>query len=160
MLQRLLRISAWIGVVYVGLALALTALIAVVQPQPEGRIVVVTYDASNTPHPTVLRQLQGGQGEEWLWSRRWFRSWFHRAVEQGCVTLDIDGEQRPRSAREVTQPEALQQVLATQREQDGARSWWFNRAVSLFAPIRLLELGPHDGECPGGGLTDSVSHAQ
>lgn len=150
MLKRLLRISAWFAVVYVGLALVLTVFVAVVQPQPEGRIVVVTYDASNTAHPTVLRQLQGAQGEEWLWSRRWFRSWFHRAIERGCVTLNINGEQLPRSALEVIEYEAVQQVLARQREQDGTRSWWFNRAVSLFAPIRLLELGPRNSSCPGG----------
>jgi|GEM_PF-4840125 len=145
-MKKTLKFLMWFIGAYVSIALMVTVAIAVTQPLSDGRVKITTLDASGERHETVLRLIEDDKGDQWLWSRRWFRTWYNRALEQGHVEYRVDDQVIVKTANEVTNAETVELVVQSQREKDSALRWWINRALALFAPIKLIQLSDPAGD--------------
>ncbi len=81
-------------------------------------------------------------GERYLWSAKWFRNWYNRALEKPAVEIVI-GETRSKwNAVEVTDEETIERVIESQQQGVPTLLWWFGQSTVLFAPIKIIKLEP------------------
>lgn len=95
-----LRIALVCVVAYVGVVVLFESLLGVVQPQPEGAIVITTFDASGEGHDRVVTSLPL-DGELYVAANHWPRAWFRRLLESPELEVRIDGARSKRRAVEV-----------------------------------------------------------
>jgi hypothetical protein len=141
-MTRAIKIALFLIVGYIGLALALGGLIAYLQPQREGTLILRTVDDSGQSRETVLRKIVMENGEHYLWSAKWFRGWYYNALDNPSVVIIIDGSTSEWSVTEVTDEATIDRVVASQREGVNPAAWWFGQSTVLFAPIKILKLEP------------------
>lgn len=134
------KVICGVTLAYVIVALTLGGLIAYFQPQREGTLVLRTFDDAGVQYETVLRNIEDEHGGKWLWSAKWFRGWYYRALQHPQVEIIENGMSEKRIAVEVTNPEVVQRIVASQREGVSPVQWWFGRSTLLFAPIKILRL--------------------
>ncbi len=84
-------------VVYVGIVVAFESLLGVIQPRPEGVMVLTTFDADGTAHERVLSRVDDGD-RLYVAVNHWPRQWFWRLQAQPEVEVTIDGEKTDRTA--------------------------------------------------------------
>jgi len=134
------KVVAGIVLGYLLIALLIGALIAYFQPQREGTLILRTFDQSGQVHETVLRDIHDANGARWLWSAKWFRGWYYRALEHPHVEIVVDGKPTKQLAVEVTDAAEIERVVDSQRQGVNSLVWWLGRASVIFAPIRILHL--------------------
>ncbi len=139
-MARVLKVLGGLIVGYVVLALLLGGLIAYFQPQRDGTLILRTFDQSGNAHETVLRNIQDTDGGRWLWSAKWFRGWYYRALENPAVEIVVGDKVEQRLAVEVDDASTVERVVNSQREGVSPLQWWVGRATVIFAPIRILRL--------------------
>ena len=137
---KLVKIVGGIALGYLLLAMVLGALIAYFQPQREGTLILRTFDHSDHVRETVLRDIHDASGNRWLWSAKWFRGWYYRALDNPRVEIIVDDRVERRLAIEVTDAVEIERVVRSQREGVSPVLWWIGRASVVFAPIKILRL--------------------
>jgi len=132
--MKALRIALICLAVYVGIVVVFESLLGVVQPQPDGVLVLTTYDAEGGAHDRVLSRVVVGD-RLYVAVNHWPRAWYGRALEQPDVDVTIDGERSPRRAVAVEGDE---------RERvEGARPLGLVfRALTGFPPRHFVRLDP------------------
>jgi hypothetical protein len=139
---RVLKVTTFVILGYVVLALALGGLIGYLQPQREGTLVLRVFDESGEGRETVLRQIVMENGERYLWSAKWFRGWYYKALDNPAVELTVDGTTSDWIALEVTDEKTIDRVVGSQRQGVSPVLWWFGQSTVLFAPIKIIKLMP------------------
>jgi hypothetical protein len=119
--------------------------VAFFQPETEGSVVLRTFDATGDYEDRRLSLFED-DGELWLVSTHWFRSWMTRLHHNQNVRIDR-GEGRgfePFRAVPVDSPEARRRAEERMGRGSKGRSllFWGMRAVQLFAPVRPVRLDP------------------
>ncbi len=83
--------------VYVGIVVVFESLLGVIQPQPEGVLVLTTFDEEGGAHDRVLSRIDAGD-QLYVAVNHWPRAWYGRALERPEVEVTIDGERSLRRA--------------------------------------------------------------
>lgn len=140
--MRIVRIVLIALSVYVLLGTGLAGALAYLQPdRGANTIVLTTLDARGKSHETKLR-VRDVEGQQWLVSGQWFRSWYNRAVAHPEVTVRRAGILTTYLAVPVNDETAVEMVLREDRESAGAVGMLLGHALLLFAPPKLLRLDP------------------
>jgi hypothetical protein len=142
--MKILRIFAILLGVYVVLGLLFDGAIGYFQPQREGTVVLRTFDASGRSKDTVLG-LRDDDGQLWVESGHWFRSWYHRVLLNPNVELVRDGKALPYRATPDNSPEAVERLARLMGKGNGA-GYWVIRTMLLWAPVKPVRLDPRPAE--------------
>ena len=127
--------------VYLSVWLLFGAAIGHLQPEDEGTAVLTTFDPDGHAHQTVVRPVVDGDGNIWVLSAQWFRSWYDRALNHPVIELQRDGRSRRYQAVPVEDGD-LRSVLNHRRDKRDTTANFFYRALFLYAPIKALKLEP------------------
>lgn len=142
-MKRLARNLALALAGFVGLALALDALVGVAQPAFEAphEGVLRTFDADGTVHENRLVVIEDGD-TLWLQSGHHFRGWYERLLKQPDVELVRDGEVRAYRAVAIDTPETEARIEQLMKRRVGAVGFHLIRTLLLFADIKPVRLDP------------------
>ncbi len=102
--MKALRIIAICLVVYLGVVVLFESLLGVIQPMPDGAIVITTFDDDGASHDRVVSSLDV-DGRLYVAANHWPRAWFYNALAQPEVEVTIAGERSQRQAVEVADEE-------------------------------------------------------
>ena len=87
--------------VYVAIIVTFESLIGYFQPANQSTLVITTVDEDGTASDRVLARLES-DGHLYVAANHWPRSWYHDALENPKVEVDLDGEKHPYLAVPVT----------------------------------------------------------
>jgi hypothetical protein len=138
--MKALRIVGIVFGVYIVLGLAIDGAIGYFQPNTEGTVVLRSFDAAGNSKDTVLSLLDD-DGQLWVESGHWFRSWYDRVVANPEVELVREGRASPYTAVPLDTDDALDTVLRLMGKGQGA-GYYIGRTMLLWAPIKPVRLDP------------------
>jgi hypothetical protein len=141
--MKALRIVGIVFGIYIVLGLAIDSAIGYFQPNPEGTVVLRTFDTGGNSKDTVLSLLDD-EGQLWVESGHWFRGWHDRVVANREVELVRDGKATPYTAVPLHTDAALDTVLRLMGKGQGA-GYYIGRTMLLWAPIKPVRLDPRQG---------------
>lgn len=125
---------------YLVLGLTFGGLVGYLQPEDDGTAVIRTFDPDGTAHETVVRPVTDEDGQIWILSGQWLRSWYHRAVENPAVELLKNNELKPFRVTVIEDEEQIEKVMTLRRGKASATGVFLYRALFFFAPIKILKL--------------------
>ncbi len=132
--MKILRILLICLAVYVGIVVVFESLLGVVQPRPEGVLVLTTFDEDGGAHDRVLSRIDMGD-QLYVAVNHWPRAWYGRVLDQPDVEVEIDGARSPRRAVVVEGEERVRV--------EGARPLGIVfRALTGFPPRHFVRLDP------------------
>ncbi len=133
--MRLIRYLLVLLVLYASVVVAFESLIGYVQPQQEGRtIVLTTYDEDANAHERVVTLLTS-QEKWYVGVNHWPRAWWRRTLENPNVLVTKDG---------VTEPYTATTVEGAEHDQVAADNPMpiHMRALMGFPPRYFVRLDP------------------
>ena len=139
------KLSVGLGIliaIYLLLWVGFGAAVGYFQPQDNGTAVVKTFDSAGTEFVTVLRPVNAENGQIWLLSGQWFRSWYIRALENPKVEIEIGGSSTVFHAVPVEDEEEMARVLKIRFDGVSKATRIIGRVLILFAPVKILRLEP------------------
>ena len=135
------RIGKWVGIVvgvllliYIAQVVIFEVRLGVNQPQNQSTIVIATFDEDGNRHERVLRLVEI-DGNAYVAANHWPRAWYHQALENPRVEVQMDDEFEPYIA--VPLQGAEEEML----EEEYAVSFEF-RFRTGFPPRYFLRLDP------------------
>ena len=133
-----MKLLKWLLVllaIYAGVVTVFESLLGYYQPSNEGTLRLTTTDADGTAHPRVLARVTVDD-TLYVAVNHWPRGWYHRALENPDVTVEIDGTTGRYRAVEVEDGEEYTRV-------NNARPLGLGfRILTGFPPRRLIRLDP------------------
>ena len=139
------RSIRWISVlaaVYFSIWLLFGSAVGYLQPQDEGTAVLSTFDADGVAHQTVVRPVVDEQGQIWILSGQWFRSWYNRALSNPNVQLQHSEVSTAYVATPIDDSDQIERVLGRRGADVNPIGALLYRSLFLFAPIKVLKLEP------------------
>jgi len=88
------KILAGLFVLYVGIVVLFESLLGYYQPEGQGTIVITTTEDDGSSHSRVVSKLESG-GVVYVAANHWPRGWYHDALDNPKVEVEMDGESRP-----------------------------------------------------------------
>ena len=99
--MRIVRYLLILLVLYAGVVAAFEGLLGYVQPQQEGRtIVLTTFDEDQNEFPRVVTLLTS-DGKEYVGVNHWPRAWWYRTLDNPNVLVTKDADPMPYTATTV-----------------------------------------------------------
>jgi hypothetical protein len=90
--MRFLKIGVIVVLVYVGIVVAFESMIGFLQPSGDSTLVITTFDSDGTEHDRVVSRLESND-KLYVAANHWPRAWYHRALENPEVRVEVDGGQ-------------------------------------------------------------------
>ncbi len=91
----------WTGIVvgvllllYVGQVVLFEVRLGVNQPENQTTIVIATFDEDNTRHERVVRLVEI-DGRAYVAANHWPRAWYHQALENPQIEVEMEDEFEP-----------------------------------------------------------------
>ena len=132
--MKALRIIAICAAVYVGIVVVFESLLGVIQPEPDGAIVITTFDEGGDGHSRVVTGLEV-EGALYVAANHWPRGWYRSALERPEIEVEVGGQRTPVRAVEL-EPDEVARVEAAHPLPI------VFRALTGFPPRELLRLDP------------------
>jgi len=95
------RIGKWGGIlaavlllIYVGQVVLFELRLGINQPENQSTIVIATFDEEGNRHERVLRLVEI-DGNAYVAANHWPRDWYHQALENPRVEVEMDDEFEP-----------------------------------------------------------------
>ena len=132
--MKLVKIVGALFASYVALVMALEVVVATVQPEMDGGVVLTTTDSHGK---TSDRVLAGVRMDDHLYvsANHWPRFWYDRALANPAVELTVDGKRSAYTAVPVTGDER-------DRISEKYSFGFVLRFITGFAPRRFLRFDP------------------
>ena len=89
--MKALRIVAIVIVAYAAMVVAFESAIGYFQPADESTLVITTFDGDGVPHDRVVSPIES-DGQLYVASNHWTRSWYRRAREKPEVRVTLEGK--------------------------------------------------------------------
>ena len=136
--MKLLKITAILIVVYLGLIVAFESLLGYFQPASQSTLVIATTDLNGDKHDRVVARLESG-GKLYVAANHWPRGWYKQALNNAQVEVTL-GDQE--AASYVAVP-----VTGSEHERvDADHSLGIGfRILTGFPPRYFLRLDPEGG---------------
>src|SRR5512139_230910 len=121
-------------VAYAAVIAAFESMIATLQPEPGGTLVITTFDERGAPHARVVSKLES-DGKLYVAANHWPRAWYRRALENPDVQITMDGTKGNYRAVPVSGDEHA-------RVESSNRLPFFFRVLTGFPPRLFMRLDP------------------
>lgn len=141
-MKKLAIVLGSLAAIYIVLWVGLGTAIGFFQPQDDGTAVITTYDSTGAAFDTVIRPVKSEDGQIWLLSGQWFRSWYNRALENKKIELENDGITTTYLALSVKEEQEIASVLKIRFEGVSNIRKNIGRFLFLFAPVKVIRLEP------------------
>jgi len=125
---------------YVLLGLMFGGAVGYLQPEDGGTAVLRTFDSDGIAYETMVRPVEGNEGQTWILSGQWFRSWYGRALENPEVSLRRNGRSITYRAVPIEDEGEIEMVLGLRRGDANSAGVFLYQALLLFAPVKILKL--------------------
>jgi hypothetical protein len=89
--MKILKLVLIVVVAYVGIVVSFESMIGLLQPSPDGTLVITTIDEAGAPHDRVVSRLESN-GQLYVAANHWPRAWYARALENPEVGVSLEGE--------------------------------------------------------------------
>ena len=86
-----IRRLALVLATYALIVIGFESMIGVLQPAPDGTLVITTADAEGTRNDRVLAKLESGD-QLYIAANHWPRAWYEQALENPEVQVALDGK--------------------------------------------------------------------
>lgn len=87
---KIAKVVAIAVVAYVAIVGAFESLIGYFQPADPSTLVITTFDREGVPHDRVVSPIESN-GQLYVATNHWIRSWYNRALENRGVRVTLDG---------------------------------------------------------------------
>jgi hypothetical protein len=134
--MKAIKVIAVLCLVYVGIVVLFESLLGYFQPEGRNTLVITTIDADGGRHSRVVGRLET-DGNLYVAANHWPRAWYHQALDNPNVDVEIDGEKRPYTAVPVAAGEA------NRVDGDHPLGTVF-RILTGFPPRYFVRLDPRD----------------
>jgi len=88
--MKIVKILLILAAVYVGIVVLFESLIGYFQPQDASTLVIITTDANGDPHRRVVSSLKSGDAL-YVAANHWPRAWYHQALENPDIKVEMNG---------------------------------------------------------------------
>ena len=132
--MNILKIVGILCLIYVGLVAAFESLLGYFQPEGSNTLVITTRDGEGNRHSRVVGRLETG-GKLYVAANHWPRAWYHQALENPDVEVEMEGERRDYVAVPVEDAES-------ERVDDDHPLGMVFRILTGFPPRYFLRLDP------------------
>lgn len=139
MKKTVLALGVLLGL-YLMLGLGFGGTVGFLQPEDGGTAVLGTIDDRGIAYETVVRPVVDKDGQIWILSGQWFRSWYNRAIENPEVTLQQKGKAISYRAIPLEESVEVERVLSLRRGGASTAQVFLYQALLLFAPVKILKL--------------------
>ena len=104
--MKALKITAVVIVVlYIGIVVAFETMLGRSQPQMAGRTLVITTQEDGKSFDRVVNKIEN-EGQLYVAANHWPRSWYHRALDNPNVEIDLGDGKKPYVAIPASDEEA------------------------------------------------------
>jgi len=135
--MKALKITAIVIVVlYIGIVVLFETMLGRTQPQMAGRTLVITTQEDGKSFDRVVSKIESG-GQLYVAANHWPRSWYHRALDNPDVEIDLGDGKKPY----VAIPASDEEADRVNGENPRGLGFLF---VTGFPPRYFLRLEPKD----------------